>query len=344
MVVEQRSASVTSLASSDQRAALVRARWQDPASGRELSAETALQDIVHEGLILVRQWGAHLPDPCHVVRLIFPTDQGPFVVHAKVVRLIGPHAALVRPMTDARLHERRRWPRVTLPPVQLRIYRQDGAAGAGRVLDLSVRGIRFETELALVSGDRCRLELTWEDRRIPAAAVVIAAVDAGTAAAIYRCRFEEISPEAEDELALLVNELLPSRPQRVARLHLNQIPATASILLLGEWVEGEPFEIRLLELGVSMVRFTSGRRLPPGTLLRIDLVVDGAPPFVVDAEVNAAEEASPEWHYEAKLRTLSDVARRAILANVVRSLLTKRSRELCADAALRSADGSLAAG
>lgn len=320
-------------------AATVRVRWLDPASGRELTAEAALQDIVHEGLILVRRQGVPFPAPGQVLRLVFQTVDGPFVMHAKTARLVGPNAALVRPMTDARLHERRRWPRVSLPPVELRLRHGADDFTTGRVLDLSARGARFETGLFVTSGDRLDVELRWAEHCIAATALVIAAVDAGSGLRLCRCRFEGLEPEQESELALLIHELLPAPAPRIARLHLNTVPTTASVLLLGEWVEGEPFEIRIGELGVSLIRFTSERPIRIGSMLRIDLAIDGAPPFVADAEVLSVEPTSGGWKYDAKLRSLSDPARRAIMANIVRYLVMQRSREAGSDEAESASTG-----
>jgi hypothetical protein len=327
MVAEQRLAGIVS-DSTPPSSATVRVRWLDPASGRELDTEAALQDIVHDGLIVVRRQGAPLPAPGQVLRLVFQTDNGPFVMHAKTARQLGTNAALVRPMTDARLHERRRWPRVALPPVELHLRHGDRDVVSARVLDLSVRGARFETDLRVASGDQLEFELRWGEKRIGGTAVVIAAVDPGTGVRLCRCRFEGLEPDHESELALLIHDLLPAASPRVARLHLNQVPTTASVLLLGEWVEGDPFEIQVRELGVSLVRFTSKRQVPSGAILRIDLTIDGAPPFVVDAEVRSVEPVSGGWQYDAKLRALSDAARRVIMANIVRFLVTQSHREL----------------
>ncbi|GIW06769.1 MAG: hypothetical protein KatS3mg060_1574 [Dehalococcoidia bacterium] len=326
MLTERRSTAGV-LAEAEPRAASVLVRWLDPVNGRETDAEAALQDILHDGIILVRRSGAALPDHGSVIRLVVMTMDGPFVIHAKVARRIGPNAALVRPMTDTRLQERRRWPRVNLPPVELTIHSDGAAPVSPRVLDLSLRGARFESTVAFSSGDRLSITLRWNGHRISVTAMVIAAVDRGDGISIYRCRFESLDRAAEGELALLINDLQPGRPARVARLHLNRVPTMASLLLLGGRAEGDPFEIRLVELGATTMRFTSGRRLQRGAILQLDIAVSDAPPFVVDAEVTSVEEISGGFAYDAKLRVVSDVARSTILSSIVRFLISERSRE-----------------
>jgi hypothetical protein len=327
-MLTERPAPATTVGLVNPRVTSVLVRWLDPASGREIDANASLQDIVHDGIVIVRRRGPALPDCGQIVRIVLLTVDGPFVIHAKVARRIGPAAALVRPLTEARLVERRRWPRVTDPPVELRVQRPEGEPVTPRVLDLSVRGVRFEARVPFWSGERLSASLRWSGHQMETTVVIAAAVDLGNGAWVCRCRFETSDPALENELALLISELLPVKPLRVARLRLNRVPASATVILLGNWVEGDAFEIHLAELGASTMRFTSSRRLKLGTLLRVELVVDQPEPVMVEAEVIAVEEGAERWSYEARFRSLPEAVRRSILSSVVQFLITQRASEI----------------
>ncbi|GIW09772.1 MAG: hypothetical protein KatS3mg061_0829 [Dehalococcoidia bacterium] len=302
-------------------------RWVDPHSGRDTDCTGSLEEILPEGLIVVRRSGSNpaLLDRGQVARLLVSTVDGPFVLHTRVARAHRQGAVLLRPLTDPRLQERRRAPRVPNPPVRL-LVTGAGKSWEARVLDLSVRGVRWVAPRAVAAGARLALELELnQQHRIALGAIVIATAEAPDGECICRCRFEHLSLEAENELALFVSSQLPRPPERVARLQLSRLPARAAILLLREYVEGEPFEVRLIELGVSAARFVSPRYLEVGTQLRLELAMPDTPLFAVDAEVRASGESGPDGRvYDARLLDISEFARRTILAHVVRFLVTDR--------------------
>ncbi|MFN8535760.1 MAG: PilZ domain-containing protein [Dehalococcoidia bacterium] len=316
MVTERRQGFETEDLTEQVRAA-IGVRWIDPHTGRDTEAKATIQDILPEGIVIVRLAGPALPERGQVVRLMMQTTTGPFVLHAKVFRTANQHMALVRPITDPRFHERRRAPRAPNPSIRL----QSGGAPISQVLDVSAHGARFIAPTPAEVGDRLNLELELDGgQRIAVVATVVASGAGDSGEPVVRCRFDELGPDQAREIVGYVTAQFGRQPERTARLRLDRLPATAVVLVRGEWIEGDPFEVRMLELGVSLARFSSERRLSIGATVRLEITIPGTPVLTIEAEIADVGTDPGNPLYEARLPSLSEAARRAILSNVIRFL------------------------